>query len=138
VSTSLPPLDASAPNLIPECDPSTSSQIIGVIGIEGIYDVDLLLKNFPTDFYRGFVEEAFGTRSHVDPEGESTETRLPYEDVNAAKYVLPQSGTADKLHWAVVHSREDVLVDLVQAERMYTHLCCLYGGNETWTGKASH
>ena len=126
-------LNAPAPNLTPsnpERDPSTLSQITGVIGIEGIYDVDLLLKNFPTDFYRGFVEDAFGTRSHVDSEGESTETRLPYDDVNIAQYVLPQSGTADKLHWAVVHSREDDLVDLVQAERMYTHVCRLYGGEQ--------
>jgi len=53
---------------------------------------------------------------------------VPYDDVNIAKYMFPQSGAADKLHWAVVHSREDDLVDLVQAKRMYTHVCRLYGG----------
>jgi len=88
VSTSLPPLDASAPNLIPECDPSTSSQIIGVIGIER---VDLLLKNIPTDCYHDFVEDAFGTSM-------STEARALYDDANIAKYVFPLSGTTDKLH----------------------------------------
>jgi len=44
-------LDAPAPNITlskPERDPSTLSQIIGVIGIEGIYVVDLLKNSPPT------------------------------------------------------------------------------------------
>jgi acetyl esterase/lipase len=113
-----------------ERDPSMLSRITGVIGIEGIYDVDLLLKNFPSDFYRSFIEQAFGNRSIPYSERESEENRLPYEDVNAAKYDLPPSRTADKLHWVIVHSREDDLVDLVQAENMGAHLRRLYGGKE--------
>lgn len=104
------------------------SKITGVIGIEGIYDVDLLLESFPSEFYRGFIEQAFGTRSTADSEG--AENRRPYNDVNAAKYHLPQSGSAHKLRWGLVHSPEDDLVDIVQAESMYAHLCSLYEEKE--------
>ena len=96
-------------------DASILSQITGVVGIEGIYDVDLL-KSFPSDFYRGFVEQAYGTRSRADSGPERPAERLPYNDVNAAKYILPPSGTAGSLDWAIIHSRGDDLVDLVQAE----------------------
>ena len=123
-----------APNLTTfpasERDPSVLGRITGVVGIEGIYDIDLLLKSFPSDFYRGFVEQAFGTRSQADSGTEIRVERLPYGDVNAAEYILPPSGTAGSLNWTIIHSREDDLVDLVQAECMYSHLCHLYGEEE--------
>ena len=49
--------------------------------------------------------------------------------------MLPQSGTADKLRWAVVHSEDD-LADLVQAERMCSHICRLCGGERGSEGKS--
>ena len=110
-------------------DASILSQITGVVGIEGIYDVDLL-KSFPSDFYRGFVKQAYGTRLPADSGPERPAERLPYNDVNAAKYILPPSGTAGSLLWAIIHSPRDDLVDLVQAECKYSHLCRLYGEEE--------
>lgn len=121
---------APSPESDHERDPSMLSRITGVIGIQGIYDIDLLLENFPSDFYRGFIEQAFGDHSGPDSGREGTENVLPYEDVSAAKYGLPLSGTADKLDWVIIHSPEDDLVDLAQAETMCAHLRRLYGGKE--------
>lgn len=117
-------------------------RITGIIGIEGIYDIDALMDSFPSPFYRGFVEQAFGTRSPLAPATPSVPSRSvdsntpareprPYDDVNATLYTLPGAGTADHLRWAVVHSRGDTLVDLIQAERMASRLRELYNGVET-------
>lgn len=127
----------------PASEDPVLSRITGVIGIEGIYDIDLLLAHFPNDFYRGFIEHAFGTRSAsstlwnkithaigagADNTGEGG--RLPYDDVNVAKYALPDSEYAKNLRWAIVHSPDDTLVDFAQPDVMYAHLLELYGPGE--------
>lgn len=121
------PSTPSVPDSASSTTPSESSilqRITGIIGIEGIYDIDTLLDSFPSDFYREFVEQAFGARSS------SIREPRPYDDVNATLYILPQSRSrdADHLRWVIVHSKDDELVDSPQAERMVAHLRELYDG----------
>jgi len=77
-----------------------------IVTSEGIYDIDLLLSNFPA--YRAwFVEAAFGRRS-------------TYEDVSVTK-MTPRMEYRH-LRWLIVHSKGDTLVDEAQSEAMYQHL----------------
>ena len=77
-----------------------------IVTSEGIYDIDLLLSNFPA--YRAwFVEAAFGRRS-------------TYEDVSVTK-MTPRM-EYHHLQWLIVHSKGDTLVDEAQSEAMYQHL----------------
>ncbi|KAG2756001.1 alpha/beta-hydrolase [Suillus brevipes Sb2] len=77
-----------------------------IIMSEGIYDIDLLLSSFPT--YRAwFIEASFGRRS-------------TYRDVSVTKTI--SRAEYHHLHWLIVHSKGDTLVDEAQSEAMYQHL----------------
>jgi hypothetical protein len=86
--------------------PELLKSTIAIIMSEGIYDIDLLLSSFPT--YRAwFIEASFGRRSTY---GEASVTNMhPRVECN-------------HLHWFIVHSKGDTLVDEAQSEAMYQHL----------------
>lgn len=78
---------------------------------EGIYDIDQLVKDFP-DYIDWFIKAAFG-----DP---------TYSAFNATGLSLRNQNT---MRWLIIHSKGDTLINLLQSQRMFTHLRILYGGN---------
>lgn len=79
----------------------------GILLAEGIYDIDLLLESFPTEYYRNFIEGTFPT---------STESFAQFS-VNRYKV---RSGPP--IPYFVVHSTNDTLVDVKQATAIYAWL----------------
>ncbi|KAF2668042.1 alpha/beta-hydrolase [Microthyrium microscopicum] len=79
---------------------------LAVVGIEGLYDLPLLLKNFPDPFYRQFVTDAFG---------DSEQNWADWSPVNDAK--LGDTVTSSTV-LTIAHSDDDELVDWAQAEAM--------------------
>ncbi|KAI9258143.1 Alpha/Beta hydrolase protein [Phascolomyces articulosus] len=80
--------------------------VSGVIGAQGIYDLNLLFQKFPN---YDFVPQAFGTdiSRYVDASPVSKQPTI----------------TTDQLpEMLVVHSLDDTLVDIGQAETMMDHL----------------
>lgn len=73
---------------------------------EGIYDVDLLLKSFPT-YREWFIADTFGDLD-------------TYAAVNTSAYQIRESG--QNTRWLVVHSKGDTLVDEVQSQSMVAQL----------------
>ena len=99
-------LDSSAitPSLIPS--PALLAATRGIAVTEGIFDIDLLLASFPS--YRSwFITNAFGD---LDTYGDFSVTKYPLRDGDG------------HIHWLVVHSPNDTLVDVKQADAMYAHL----------------
>ncbi|TFK42675.1 Alpha/Beta hydrolase protein [Crucibulum laeve] len=74
-----------------------------IIMSEGIYDIDLLLSRFP-DYRDWFIEGAFG--------------KWDSYATFAAIYPLRNSD----IHWLIIHSKGDTLVDLSQSMAIYNHL----------------
>ncbi|KAG0316573.1 Kynurenine formamidase [Dissophora globulifera] len=87
--------------------------IRGVVGVEGIYHVDRLLKTWPS--YRDFIVQAFGE----DPEGLVGGSPDGQPIPNGSAFVLPQ--------YAVIQSNEDGLVDSDQASDYYLYLQSVAG-----------
>ncbi|KAH7107520.1 hypothetical protein BKA62DRAFT_683625 [Auriculariales sp. MPI-PUGE-AT-0066] len=98
----------------PELSPSAGllSALNGVICSEGIFDIDLLLRSFPT-YGPWFIQVAFGSRED-------------YESVSTARLKERKA-----IPWLLVHSRGDTLVDLAQAQVMQESLITLRGGDST-------
>ena len=97
-------LDSSEPALMPS--PDLLQAIRGVIFSEGIYNIDALLQSFPT--YRNwFIADAFGDLSNYNQ----------YSVTN-----MPLREGASHIHWIIVHTRGDTLVDVRQSEGMYENL----------------
>ncbi|KAG0367585.1 Alpha/Beta hydrolase protein [Gamsiella multidivaricata] len=84
------------------------SAIRGVVGVEGIYNADRLLKRWPS--YRDFIIQGFGqdpaTLIHGSPAGQE----IPQD----SGFVLPR--------YAVIQSTQDELVDSEQASDYYVYL----------------
>lgn len=80
-----------------------------VIICEGIYDIDLLLATFPD--YQDFIDGAFLM------DGETSNKSLSRFSVN--HYIVRPEA---KARWLVVHSPGDRLVDMPQAEAIYSQL----------------
>lgn len=76
----------------------------GCVGVQGIYDLDLIVKDFPS--YVGDVEIAF------------TKDRNNWE----SPQVLGSAGSSSTAPWLVIHSKEDDWVNLAQAENFVGHL----------------
>ena len=81
---------------------------IGVVGIEGIYDLALLVKTHSHPIYREFVEGAFGDPSN-------------WEDASPTSAMVSQSWLNGKIV-VLAHSSEDELVDWAQTEAMCDQL----------------
>jgi acetyl esterase/lipase len=104
-------LDSSEPSLAPS--EALLQAVRGVVLSEGIYDIDTLLKSFPT--YRDwFIVDTFGN--------------LPAYDQYLATR-MPLRGGANHISWIIIHSKGDTLVDMGQSQAMYEHLRCLQEGN---------
>jgi hypothetical protein len=76
---------------------------------EGIYDIDKLLSRFP-DYRDWFIVNAFGQRDS-------------YASFSVTTYPL----RSPHIHWLVLHSSGDVLVDIAQSEAVVQHLQRLAG-----------
>ncbi len=104
-------LDSSEPALMPS--PELLRAIRGVIFSEGIYNIDALLQSFPT--YRDwFIANAFGDLSNYN---------------QYAVTSTPLREGASHIHWIIIHSKGDTLVDMRQSQGMYEHLRSLHEGN---------
>jgi hypothetical protein len=110
-------LDSSDPALVPPLE--LLRAVRGVVFSEGIYDVDALLRSFPT--YRDwFIRDAFGD--------------LPtYDRYSATKMTLREGST--HIRWIILHSSGDALVDALQSQEMYHHLQSLHQGAPPETGQ---
>jgi acetyl esterase/lipase len=103
-------LDSSKPT--PSLSPSADlfDAVQAVVMSEGIYDIDLLLASFP-HYRQWFVEPTFGSRQSY---AEFSTTSAPLRTHK------PQ------MRWLVIHSKGDTLVDVLQSDAMYNHLCQLH------------
>lgn len=90
--------------------------IKGVIGVEGIYDVDKLLKTWPS--YRDFVIQGFGQNPDALIKGSPQGQQVPSGKYDAP-FLLP--------YYAVIHSNQDDLVDPPQANDYVAHLQAVAG-----------
>ncbi|PFH50666.1 hypothetical protein AMATHDRAFT_192811 [Amanita thiersii Skay4041] len=102
-------LDSSSitPSLTP---PNLLLQSVkGIILAQGIYDIDLLLSSFP-NYRTWFIEPAFGKQDSYAP---LSVTNCAMREPN--------------ISWCLVHSKGDPLVDTLQSNAMYNHLCRLVG-----------
>ena len=110
-------LDSSDPALVPPVE--LLRAVRGVVFSEGIYDIDALLRSFPT--YRDwFIRDTFGD--------------LPtYDRYSATKMTLREGST--HISWIIVHSSGDALVDALQSQEMYHHLQSLHQGGLQETGQ---
>jgi acetyl esterase/lipase len=103
-------LDSSEPALVPSA--ALLRAVRGVVLSEGIYDIDTLLKSFPT-YREWFIRETFGD--------------LPtYDRYSATRMVLREG--AKHISWIILHSKGDTLVDTLQSQAIYDHLQSLHDG----------
>jgi hypothetical protein len=110
-------LDSSDPALVPPVE--LLRAVRGVVFSEGIYDIDALLRSFPT--YRDwFIRDTFGDLS-------------TYDRYSTTKMPLREGST--HIIWIIVHSRGDALVDALQSQEMYHHLQSLHQGGLRETGQ---
>lgn len=117
-------LDSSrvTPSLSPS--PEVLKSVKAIAMSEGIYDIDLLVKNFP-DYERGsygFIANAFGDRSGSRTPGKA------YEDVATTSYPSRQDGR--HLKWLIIHSTGDTLVDFPQSQAAFDHLVSQFAEND--------
>ncbi|KAF9935850.1 Kynurenine formamidase [Modicella reniformis] len=90
------------------------SVIRGVIGVEGIYNVDRLLKIWPS--YRDFVIQGFGEDPQTLIDGSPDGQKIPEVRISGS------GGTFQLPYYAVIHSNQDELVDPEQAKDYYAYL----------------
>jgi kynurenine formamidase len=94
----------------PRLPAETIALPVGIVGICGIYDLSLLVRNHPEQpLYRSFVEEAFG----------KDETRWAAASPVTGKFhnIWPEGKAA-----VIAPSRDDELVEFTQSETMSDHL----------------
>ena len=110
-------LDSVEPTLVPSA--ALLRAVRAVVFSEGVYDIDTLLKSFPT--YRDwFIQETFGSLPTYD---RYSTTRMALRD--GAKHI----------RWMILHSKGDTLVDIVQSQAIYDHLQSLYDGGLQGSGQ---
>jgi hypothetical protein len=93
--------------LAPPLSPDIQGSIKGIVLAEGIYDLDLLLESFPSEDYRNFVQGAF-----------------PHSIGSFAQYSVNHYTVRNgsPISYFIIHSSDDTLVDIPQAEAMYAQL----------------
>ncbi|EJU05559.1 alpha/beta-hydrolase [Dacryopinax primogenitus] len=105
--------------------PPTPSHILrsthALLLAEGIYSLPLLLETFPS--YIEFIAPPFGGSSSG-----SSSPGSKYDIFSANHYDLRPGG--EHMHWWVVHSEGDELVDFEQPEVMFDSLEILLEGEE--------
>ncbi|KAG5653963.1 hypothetical protein H0H81_008831 [Sphagnurus paluster] len=107
-------LDSSSitPSLTPTA--SLCDAVKAITLSEGIYDLELLLSDFP-NYREWFIAPTFGRRGSYAPFSTTTFPLI-----------------ATHIKWLIIHSSGDTLINTSQSERMYHHLCVL-NGNEAPT-----
>lgn len=106
----LDPPEGENTRLAQPIPPELHELIKGSIIIEGIYDLDLLLADFPD--YKDFIYGAFPAINQA---------QLSPFSVN---HYAPRQGA--RTPWLVLHSPGDTLVNVAQAQAMYEHLVNAY------------
>ncbi|KIK59773.1 hypothetical protein GYMLUDRAFT_44226 [Collybiopsis luxurians FD-317 M1] len=107
-------LDTSATTPVLTPSPVLLDAVQGVILSEGIYDIDLLLNDFPN--YRSwFIADAFGDMPS-------------YAAFNVAALSLRN---LNDTKWLIIHSTGDTLVNNSQSQAMLDHLRALYRDTDT-------
>ncbi|KAG0339425.1 Kynurenine formamidase [Podila humilis] len=91
---------------------SLHNAVKGIIGVEGIYNVDRLLKVWPS--YREFVIQGFGQDPEALIHGSPHLQEIPRRLVNGVEFALPR--------YAIIHSNQDELVDPAQATDFHDYL----------------
>ena len=112
-------LDSAEPALVPSA--TLLRAVRGVVFSEGIYDIDTLLESFP-DYRDWFIRETFGS--------------LPIYDRYSITRMALRDG-AKHIHWMILHSRGDRLVDILQSQAIYDHLKPLYDGGVQGGGQVA-
>jgi acetyl esterase/lipase len=105
-------LDSSAitPSLSPS--PELLHSVKAIIMSEGIYDLDILITNFPT-YREWIIQQAFGISQS-------------YSQFSVLTY---PPWPSSKISWLLLYSKGDTLVDQIQTDAMYGHLSQLFPGN---------
>lgn len=102
--------------LLRDNGPLFSRHVRGLVGLQGIYDLNSLLQKWPS--YSDFLTQAFGK----------------FDDTVYKKFSpqhLSPSLTPRLPSLLIVHSPDDELVDSDQAEQFYAHMRNLYPSNAT-------
>ncbi|KIM80742.1 hypothetical protein PILCRDRAFT_72605 [Piloderma croceum F 1598] len=104
-------LDSSSitPTLTPS--PSLLRAVQGIAMSEGIYDLELLLKHFPS-YQEWFVAPVFGDEK-------------PLSCFSTTTYALRDLST--HIRWLIIHSTGDRLINLPQSNTIFNHLSESYG-----------
>lgn len=104
-------LDSSS--ITPSLTPSVTllRAVKGIVMSEGIYDLELLLSDFP-NYQEWFIGPAFGRHA-------------VYASFSTTNLLLRDSD----IRWLVVHSKGDTLVNLAQSEAILSHLVKLHGAD---------
>ncbi|KAF9005564.1 Alpha/Beta hydrolase protein [Cyathus striatus] len=102
----------TTPTLVPP--PETLRAVKGIVMSEGIYNIDLLLARFPP-YRQWFIEPAFGEKASFAP-------------FSVTSY---QTWNHD-IHWLIVHSTGDTLVDVAQSLVIQDHLHKQYGNRDQY------
>lgn len=102
-----PPITITFPTLEPSKALLRATQ--GIIFSEGIYDIDLLIASFP-NYKSWFLANTFSEHDSYAP-------------FNTTAYTLRPE--AKHVHWLIMHSHSDTLVDICQSKKFYKHLTAM-------------
>lgn len=120
-STTLSGFTHSSTILTPPPSLLTATRAIALS--EGLYDIDALIRSFPT-YQSWFVEQAFG---HPPPYPSVSPVHYGlYHDASANNDAKANSDYGPGQRWLIIHSPADTLVDLYQSEVFFDHLMSLY------------
>ncbi|CAL1704881.1 unnamed protein product [Somion occarium] len=100
---------AALPSLVPSKKLLESTQAIALS--EGIYDIDLLINSFP-QYKSWFIANAF-------------DDLTSYAPFNTTAYNLHEG--SEHIHWLILHSRDDTLVDAKQSVKFKDHIESILG-----------
>ncbi|KAF5391370.1 hypothetical protein D9757_002004 [Collybiopsis confluens] len=114
-------LDSST--TFPSLTPSSVllNAVQGVILSEGIYDIDLLLNDFP-DYRSWFIADAFGDMPSYAPS-------------NVATFPLRTRGN---IPWLIIQSKGDTLINIAQSRAMLAHLKLQYDDGSECVQESLH
>ncbi|ORY38602.1 alpha/beta-hydrolase [Rhizoclosmatium globosum] len=104
----------------------------GYIGVEGIYNIPLIAKTFPS-YSEWFLTGSFGLQD--DPNNNEWITGSPSL---VKQFNPPLISSPFRAPHLVIHSQEDELVDVAQSKEWYDHLCSFRASlpsveQEEWT-----
>ncbi|KAJ3062191.1 Kynurenine formamidase, partial [Rhizoclosmatium hyalinum] len=128
------PLDVLAKDLNVATIPASvwMPKLQGYIGVEGIYNIPLIAKTFPS-YSEWFLTGSFGLQD--DPNNNEWITGSPSL---VKQFNPPLISSPFRAPHLVIHSQEDELVDVAQSKEWYDHICSFRASlpsveQEKWT-----